>query len=716
MGGEAPALSMTDPYSRYSSDVSSNDIALIFKILMERKAVILVAMTVSVLAAMVYLSQIKLNYEASTKVMLNSTHTNVRQSNVLQTLLRTGRLDSGDLLSQIQIMRSPEVIEQLVIDEKLFQYREFGGAPEFQDFSELSDLRQQTVIANVSSRLSVTPLAGTSIVEIRFESANAADAALIANAHPQAYAKNEEDKAKAKARAATDWLAERLKVLQEDVRRAEMALENAREENNLTLSQNSDVRLQQIGLLTQSLSKVEAQYAETQAILELIAEARKENKRLDAIPKFLSDRLAENLKFAEASLVRKQAVFSQRYGPNHPEMRALNAEMEAFQEKLNQEVDLFAESLANQLDIHSTKIREINDKIDEYRQSYKGDSEKRLRVRNLQTQVNTSRTLLNNFMGSYLESIQGLNIDQNPVRVIAEAGIPARPAVPNKMLIVFLSGVTGMFLGIFIALILERLEDSIKSEQQLEKLTGLPVYTTLPSIKKAKGQSARDYLFMNPGSVLAELMRSLMTALHLRDPHYKSGGRVITVTSTHTGEGKTTVSTWLAMTAVQAGKKVLVIDADMRRPSLHKAFAIGNHKGLADYLSDRLPLDDTIYKKDASHVHVMTSKAIPTHALTLLSSERMETLIRRVKDDYDLIILDVPTSHVFSDSRVCAKLSDKTLYVVEWKKTKRDEVKNTLKQFTDMNYQDISLVLNKVNDKHVMKIRQEDMAYMNAVM
>ena len=703
---------ITDPYSRYSSEVSGNDIDLIFKILMDRKKTIFGCMVLVVFMSLLYLTQVQTTYTATTKVMVNATDTTLKRSNVLQTLFRTGRIDAADLLSQIQVMKSPDVIEQLIKDQALYKNPDFGGAPEFESFEVMPETRQMAMVSRIASGLSISPVLGTSIVEISFETRNPIDAAMIANAHPKAYAANEELRAKEQALRASQWLAERLKVLQEDVRKAEMALENAREENNLTLSQNNDIRIQQIDLLTRELSTVEAEYAETQAILELIKTARENNRRLDAIPKFLTDRLAENLKMMEANLERKRALYENKYGQNHPEMIALRAEVAAFRDKLNEEVAIFAESLENQKDIQLAKIREINNKIVEYRDSYKGDSEKRLRIRNLQTQANTSRTLLNNFMGSYLESIQSLNIDQNPVRVIMPATVPTSNSAVSRMLIIVLSAVTGLFLGVFIALVMERIEDSIQTGSQLENLTHLPVYASLPFVKMARDQTAADYLHTHPASVLAELMRTLLTTMLFRNPHHKSGGRVITVTSTHTNEGKTTTAIWLATTAAHVGKRVLIIDADMRRPSLHKAFGIGNKKGLADYLSNRLPLDDTIYKRDGSNVHVMTSKAIPTHALTLLTSERMETLIRRVRDDYDLVILDAPTAHVFSDSLVCAKMSDKALFVVEWKRTKRDDIRNTLKQFTDLQYRDIALVLNKVNEKQILKIRKEDIAYM----
>ncbi|PCI01036.1 MAG: hypothetical protein COB76_02290, partial [Alphaproteobacteria bacterium] len=234
----------------------------------------------------------------------------------------------------------------------------------------------------------------------------------------------------------------------------------------------------------------------------------------------------------------------------------------------------------------------------------------------------------------------------------------------------------------------------------------------LAKAKKLKSKNPADFILDHISSGMAELVRSLYMALELRDPKKTSGGRVVTVTSTLPNEGKTTTSIWLGTVAAKNGDKVLVIDADMRRPSLHKKYEIGNAKGLADYLSDRLPLEDVIYDKHPSGVHIMTSKAIPTHALTLLTSDRMEAMVRRTRDMYDLVIIDVPTALVFSDARVMAKLSDKTFYVVEWKKTRRDILMSSVKQFTDMGYKDLAIVLNKAEVSHHIENKKGDMAYL----
>jgi len=140
--GSYPQQRSTDLSSRYAVEVGENDIAVILKILIERKAIIVVCMVISIFLAMFYTSQIKATYIATTKVMLTSNQ-NVRQSNILQTLFKTGKLDIADLLSQIQIMQSPDVLKQLVINEQLYRDTEFGGSTNFENFDDIDSLRQQ---------------------------------------------------------------------------------------------------------------------------------------------------------------------------------------------------------------------------------------------------------------------------------------------------------------------------------------------------------------------------------------------------------------------------------------------------------------------------------------------------------------------------------------------------------------------------------------------
>lgn len=701
----------SNSFSRYSIETGNNDIAAVLNILYERKYIILLFFLLGFFLSYLYVFQAKEQYSASAKIMLSQTNTASRTGSALQTLLSTGKLDIADLLSQIEVIKSPEILAELIKDQKLFLDPNFAGSSVFNNYDEITTGRQRAIINSVKNNLSITPVLGTSIIEISMKSGSLKKAADIINALIKVYGQKEIERNQKKAEFASDWLAERLEILEEEVRDAEIALENAKEENNLNLASSDDSRLIRIELLTKELSIAQGEKAETEATLGAIKKARSNNLRMDAIPDIVSNKVIENFKFEEARLLKRKAMLEERYGPKHPEMIAFSAEFKGFRERLKSEIETIYLMLENQVKIDDRRIEGLNNAIAKYRDSYKGDAEQRLKIRNLRTSADTSRALLSNFTKSYLESLQNVKMDRNPIRIIAEAVPSPSPIYPKKSLIVVLSSITGLFLGIFIALVMERIQNTIQTPQQIEKLTSLPVFGLIPKTRFSKHNEASQYITENPASLLSELVRTLFTTIQLRKPHHKNGGRVITLTSTLSSEGKTTTSIWLATIAAQNGKKVLILDADMRRPSLHKAYGIGNSKGLVDYLSDRLPLDETIYKKHPSGVHVMTGKAIPTHALTLLNSERMDTLLRRLKDDYDLIIIDVPTALIFSDALVMAKQSDHTLYVVEANSTKIPDFIDSVKKFTEMGYKDLSFVLNKVEDKKLNRYMKKIIHY-----
>ena len=169
------------------------------------------------------------------------------------------------------------------------------------------------------------------------------------------------------------------------------------------------------------------------------------------------------------------------------------------------------------------------------------------------------------------------------------------------------------------------------------------------------------------------------------------------MTSSLPGEGKTTLCAWMARMAARSGERVIVVDCDLRRPALHNAFRIANNATLVDYLTGQMELQDIINKDDKSGLHIITGKPVPTNALDLLSSPKMKKLVASLREMYDLVILDSPTSLAVSDGRVVAQMSDRTLYVVHWGKTARPVVMSGLKQFEDVGYQNIGLVLSRVD-------------------
>jgi len=682
----------------------NNDIADIIHIFTNRKYLILIFVMVGAFLSYFYVSNIQEQYESRARVMLTNPSLDGKPSNALQTFFSTGKLDVADLLSQIEIIKSPAIIQKLAVKNNLFQDPEFAGSLSFNTFNDIPIHRQRAIINRITRHLSITPVLGTSIIEVQMKTRDPVKSAEIVNALIDVYRTNEVERLQNEAHKQSNWLAQRLEKLEDQAKSAEITLEHAKEKNNVNMIKSDDSRLVKIDYLTQELLHAQAAQTQTQATLKAIEEARKNNRPIDAIPDILNNKVIEDLKSEDGKILKREGFLKQRYGVNHPAMVEFRAELKGFKNRLNQEIETIYDTLKNKLIIEEKRLEGLNEKIAQYRTSYQNDKEQRLEIRNLETSANTARSLLNNFTKSYLESLQNLKLDNNPIRVIVSAIPNHAPVHPKKSLIIVLSTITCFFLGLFVALILERIKNTIQTPHQIETMTGRPVYGILPKARMTKKQTSSDYILDNPVTLPNELVRSLYTNIHLRSPHKQTGGRIITLSSTLPSDGKTNTAIWLATTAAQNGDKVIIVDMDMRQPSLHKAYKIGQSKGVVDYLSDRLPLDDTIYKKHRSGVHIMTSKAIPTHALTLLNSERIEILLRRLKDQYDTIIIDSPTTYVFSDAFILSKLSNDTLYVVESERTKIDEFMLNVRQFADMGCENLGFVLNKVDNKQIKNI------------
>ena len=307
----------------------------------------------------------------------------------------------------------------------------------------------------------------------------------------------------------------------------------------------------------------------------------------------------------------------------------------------------------------------------------------------------SAQRLYEEYVLKYQATLAEHDVNLADLRVVSFATIPATPDVGPRLLQVMLLMLAGFMLGLIKIILGTVFARGFTSVQQLETATGYPVFASIPAAGGASGPMHHKIL-EDPAAILAESLRSLRISLRLRgEAGYRP--RTVVFTSTLPDEGKTSLSVMLATVAAKSGERVCVVDCDLRRPSLHKAFGIGNARGLADYLSDRLSLDEVIHRRDPSGVHLITGKSIPSYSLTLLTSGRMERLIDSLREQYDLVILDAPSSLAFADARVLGGMVDQMLYVVNWNRTARHSVLASLKNYADLGYEPLALVMNKVD-------------------
>lgn len=223
----------------------------------------------------------------------------------------------------------------------------------------------------------------------------------------------------------------------------------------------------------------------------------------------------------------------------------------------------------------------------------------------------------------------------------------------------------GLTLTILLGLMRIIYQPRLRSTKALEQTTELPVYAMIPEMRRGKKTDILDQLLVNSNDALAESLRHIRTQMRLRHKGLETP-RVVAVTSALPNEGKTTLAAMLATICAQAGDRVLIIDADLRRPCVHKLFATDQKAGLVDTLTDRFKLNDAIDKTHETGVHILNARATPSHALALIDSAKFWQMLREVRGDYDLVLVDTPSLLNFSDALILANLSDLTLFVTRW--------------------------------------------------
>lgn len=585
------------------------------------------------------------------------------------------------------IVTSRAMIESLITREQLYKIDALGGEAGAIAFHRLADTRQADIVKAVRERIAVETRGEGRLIEIAFRAETPALAASVANALADLYQQEVKTLATQEAAQSLEWISSRIDALGEQIRQDRLSprrpLSNDEKE------------------IMNFLQEAKASLQETEAELRKIDVVLYENEGPIIVPPFIRTPLFNALRDEEAALRAEM----DREEANKDEW---TRRYQAFQEKLEREVIHYANALQVKKEIEQAEIRSYEKKLADLQPSDENGSA----ATSLGQSV--SQTVLADFIQSYMQALQDMQANTNPVRLLARAEPPQTPDRPDFKHMAFYATFVGLIVGVLLSVLSYFIRGRVESVADAEALAGLPVYAVLPFRKAKKDEKLTDIMRHDPSSILAERMRGLLTSIRLKAASAHDGAQVITVTSSCPNEGKTTFAIWLATVAAQNGRKVLIIDADMRRPSLHKAFGIGNAKGIADYLSDRLPLADTIHKKHPSGVHIMTSKAIPVHALMLLSGDRMEALIRRLREIYDFIILDTPSSCVFSEGRMLMRLSDQGFYLIDAGRTPRDVFCNAVKHFHDDGHDELSLILNKTKDGNLQRLNRLGMGYLAA--
>lgn len=362
----------------------------------------------------------------------------------------------------------------------------------------------------------------------------------------------------------------------------------------------------------------------------------------------------------------KYADLAKRYGAKHPKLIAAKSEFKAAEKELTRS---------------KGKIQNIGRKA--------------VKLRELQRQVASNRQLYDTFMDSLKEASQAVDLQTSNARISDAAVAPIKPIKPKKGMIIGLACFASLMLGILLAFLFEALDRTFKSPSDIEDKLGQAVLGILPLIKvNAKNREAQATAMLDEAkhSSYGEAMRTIRTGLilsSLDNPH-----KVILVTSSVPSEGKSTVSSNLAL-AMGKMEKVLLIGADLRRPSLSKALAVKSSLGLCNIVAGTSKFNECIHRIEGAGIDFLPCGSLPPNPLELLSSQRFAKTMELLEENYDRIVIDSPPVQAVSDALVLSRYAKAVVYVVEADKTHENLVQNGIKRLLQYKAPIAGVILNK---------------------
>jgi len=547
-------------------------------------------------------------------------------------------------------------------------------------------------------RLTVEASRFARVITIRFRSTNPETAERVANGVADSYLRDNRERREEALRRASAFLTTRVSGLRQSVIEAERKLEQFRRDNGLVETGGATLLLQQITHLNEQLIAAETARAETEARYSQVRVLSGSEGGLESLDAVLRSPVIARLRDQETELQRKIAELETQFQPRYPGLIQARDALVGVRSLINAEVDRIARSMRNEVQIARVSEANLSDAIHRLQAKLESQTDAEVTLRSLESEVEASRDLYELILGRLKATdVQDESVNAPEARIISRAVTPQNAVSPRRGVAVLASVLGAMVIGCFLVLIIEFAIRGFKTPQQLELATGLPVLAQIPlNTDVTQSLPIHRLVAERPGASVTQALRRLRTTITLSLGETEAS-RVVLVTSTIASEGKSSVVEGLATLSAMAGRRVLVIDADMQNPTLHNRFGLANVVGLSEVLTGSIEPDDGIEFDPATGLYFMSRGHSVPNPDDLLGSDAMETLLRTARRQFDLVIIDTAPVSSVGDALIITPRVDGVLFVVEWERTHREMVIQSLRDIYEIGENVLGLVLSKVD-------------------
>jgi len=658
----------------------------------------------------------------------------------VQELFELEAVSDTYLESQYRILESQSLAERVIDQLHLDQREEFNpsrrwalwrrkkAAPTLHSFSsgatslERDPQAHENVLEHFQKRLNIEPVKRSRLVEVSFESQDLNLAAQVVNTLVSNYIEQNLEMRWEATQKASGWLAQQLVGMKAKLEKSEEELQDYARRNGLLFletekGQHENIVNERLRQLQEELTKAQAARYEGESLYRLVQQGD-----VGALPGVFDNRLMQDLTVRLAELQREYALLSTTFAPDYPRVKQIQSQIDELEGVLARERERAALRITNEYLAATRREKLLRQAFEEQEKQANQIAERSVQYNILKREVDTNKQLYESLLQRLKEAGVSAGLKASNVRIVDPAQPPQKPAKPQVLLNLAMGIVLGLGLGVGGAFLQEYLDNTLKTTEEVERLLHIPALALIPAAESLNHRGGVGSLYGHNPKLLAnsegktptkfpaqwyridrdgqhptlsEAFRSLRTSVLLSTAERPP--QSLLVSSSQPGEGKTTVSTNLGISLAQLGQRVLIVDSDMRRPSVHKVFEIEDSLGLASYLTGQQDWRAVVRPTGIPGLDALVCGPTPPNPAELLSSERMQRLLREAIVDYNFVVLDSPPLLNVADSRILAALVDGVLLVVKGGETPRELAQRAHFHSRDVGANVIGVVLNNVD-------------------
>jgi polysaccharide biosynthesis transport protein len=694
------------------------------RVLMKRKWTVLACLFT--IFSVVAIASLKMTpvYEASGSIEINKPDSNLVNFNNSPTF-NVDYYDPTELETEVMILQSDLLALQVVKELALDRRPEFGGRPPAMPSSldlapdplQADSSRTSALISNFRSNLKVTLSPNTHIIKVSYRSPDKELTATVVNSLMNTYTENNFKSRFDSTMQASDWLSKQLVDLQMKVETSQEKLVQYQKEHEiLGIDEKQNITTEKLDELNKELTAAESERIDKESVYRLVqagdADAIASGANaLDASGTGgQSASLLESLRSKQADLKIQAAQLSTQFGPAYPKVAQLNSQLKEVDAQILSETRKVASKIREQYMAALQRENMLHDALEKQKQEANKLNESSIQYSILKRDLDSYRQLYEGLMEKMKEAGVSAGLKSNNFRIVDVARVPTAPVEPNIPRNLAFGFMLGLTSGVGLAFLLEGLDNTVRTTEQAQAISGLAPLGIIPLGSRtareiagskrlviANSKEAVELITqVRPQSQMAESYRALRTSLLLSN--LGSPPKVIMITSALPQEGKTTTSINCAVVLAQKGVRVLLVDADLRRPSIHKTLGMGPRSGLSNVLTGSATLEQAITRSPVlPNLSILAAGTPPPNPAELLASANMREVLDQLRGQYDHIVVDTPPALSVTDAVVLSPRADAIVLVIRSGHTTKQALRRSRDLLMQVNAKVSGVLLNAVD-------------------